>query len=584
MKKWSFTVGGQPRYARWDGVLDTDSVELTEQADALIAEGVIVECGEIGYLRKASFETRVRGWGTINRAVVLVADAGSIKFPFSYFNHSCIDDEDLEKAKFATRSEAGRYAANMRWKGNVKGDDDGGRDPVVEQEIGRVRAMVSQLGTLFQHDPLSTEIDASDWSKATGTLFVDVKGAGYVPTASVMAVETEIRALGKTVYESLAKSGVVDTSEEADKRELEAMRTKQRTLELAEVALKKVLSSPALAETAQEIEVLRREFTEASRAMRQASDEYDDNKVPFGNRQTPEQREASSRAYAERKAAQKLKATLKAKILLKQRKIDEVTSNTVFITADGKSVFISGAAKHAEKTYQETAIKNSLTGLDLAQAVTKLVSLYRGTGGLVHVSTSKTKGELKDKSSESADFLRKFSEDIATHMPKDWVDDVNAKYDTNLILVKTKGGGSWGQLEREISTSGTTQVNLHEFIHAAMYANPVRQAIEHAHLSKRTFGSASAPIDGSFQSKIVKGRQRTVQGVGYPTGEFIAQGAYIKDKFVDPYSGRMYNSGGTEVVTVGYDSFSRGGWRATATLGKLDMEQVYLTLGMLMAS
>lgn len=586
MKKWLFAVGGEPRYARWDGMLDTDSVELREQAGALIDAGVMVECAEVGYLRKASFETRVRGWGTINRAVVLVADAGSIKFPLSYFNHSCVEvDDDFEKAKFATRSEAARYAASIRWKGNVKGDDEGGgRDPVLEQAIGRVRAMVNQLGRLPKGSTSDDEVFAADWSKVVDTLFVHVTGSGFVPTAPVMAVETEIRALGKMVYDSLVGSGAVGAAEESDRRELEAMRTKQTTLDNASVALAKVMSSPALAGIDQELRVLRKEHREASKAMMQATKDMADNKVPWGNRQTPEQRDAYYKAFAERKVAQKLKAELKLKIDSRQKKIDEVVRNTVFRTAEGESVFLSGAAKHAEKTYQEAIVRNSVTGLDLAEEVTKLVSLYRGTGGQLQISAAKTKGELKGKPYEGADFVQKYVNDVATHMPKDWVDDVNASYGKSLLLIKTKGGGSWGQLDSEISTSGTTQVNLHEFIHAAMYANPVRQALEHAHLSKRTFGSASAPIDGSFQSKIVKGRQKTVGTIDYPTGESISQGDYVKDKWVDPYSGRIYTSGGTEVVTVGYDSFSRSGWRASATLGKLDMEQVYLTLGLLMAS
>jgi hypothetical protein len=495
-----------------------------------------------------------------------------------------VQDDDFEKAKFATRSEAARYAASIRWKGNVKGDDDGGRDPVLEQAIGRVRAMVNQLGRLPMGSAADDEVFAADWSKVVDTLFVHVTDKGFIPTAPVMAVETEIRALGKMVYESLTGSGAADSAEEADKRELEAMRTKQTTLELAEVALAKVMSSPALAGIDQELRVLRKEHREASKAMMQATKDMADNKVPWGNRQTPEQREAYYKAFAERKIQQKLKAELKLQMDSKQKKIDEVVRNTVFRTAEGESIFLSGAAKHAEKTFQEAIVRSSVTGVDLAEAVTKLVSQYRGTGGQLQIKAAKMKGDLMGKPSEGADFVQKYVGDIATHMPKEWVDDVNAKYGASLVLVKTKGGGSWAQLTREISTSGTTQVNLHEFIHAAMYASPVRQAIEHAHLSKRTFGSASAPIDGSFQSKIVKGRQKTVGTIDYPTGESISQGNYVKDKWVDPYSGRIYNSGGTEVVTVGYDSFSRSGWRASATLGKLDMEQVYLTLGLLMAS
>lgn len=46
-----------------------------------------------------------------------VADAGGI------LASDGVVRDLLEKASFASRSEAGRYAANMRWKGNAKGDD-----------------------------------------------------------------------------------------------------------------------------------------------------------------------------------------------------------------------------------------------------------------------------------------------------------------------------------------------------------------------------------------------------------------------------------------------------------------------------
>ena len=56
-------------------------------------------------------------WALTKQAV---ADAGGI------LASDGVVRDLLEKASFASRSEAGRYAANQRWKGHAKGDDDGG--------------------------------------------------------------------------------------------------------------------------------------------------------------------------------------------------------------------------------------------------------------------------------------------------------------------------------------------------------------------------------------------------------------------------------------------------------------------------
>lgn len=491
-----------------------------------------------------------------------------------------VQDDDFEKAKFATRSEAARYAASIRWKGNVKGDDGGGRDPVLEQEIGRVRGMVAQLGLLSKGSKSDDEIFAADWSKVVDTMFVHVTETNsWVPTAPVMAVETEIRALGKMVYETLTASDEFNTPEQIQAIAEKAKVERDEFLALAELELQKVLMRPVLAQTVEELAVLKEEHRVASKAMMQATKDYADNQGTRDNPPTNEMREAQIRAFGERRVQQKLKARLKQKIEFRQQKIDEVTRNTMVLAPSGESVYLDTAPKWAENRYQQAISSGNPSSAKFFEAVTSMVSLYRGTGGQLQVVPTSDKGTP----SERAVFLKKFVDDVAKHMPTEWVDEVNKASGGSIFVTRTSGGGSWSLLNQEIRTTGTTQVNLHEFIHSAAWASDTRQAIEHAHLSKRTYGFQGDDIDKPFAQKIVDGRQSQVGGIRYPKGESVDDGIYIKDKWVDPYSGRIYAAGGTEVITVGYDSLSREGWRASALDGKLDMEQVYFTLGLLMA-
>jgi hypothetical protein len=491
-----------------------------------------------------------------------------------------VQDDDFEKAKFATRSEAARYAASIRWKGNVKGDDNGGRDPVLEQEIGRVRAMVDQLSLIPKGSKADDEIFAADWGKAVDTLFVHVTETdSWVPTAPVMAVETEIRALGKMVYENLTKSDEFNTPEQIQAIAKKAKFERDEFLASAELELQKVLGRPVLAQTVDELAVLKEEHRVASKAMMQATKDYADNQGTRDNPPTDAMREAQMRAFGERRVQQKLKARLKMKIGIKQAKIDEVTRNTMVLAPTGESVYLNTATKWAETRYQDAISAGNPSSAKFFEAVTSMVSLYRGTGGQLKVVPTSD----KNAPSERAVFLKKFVDDVAKHMPKEWVDEVNNESGGSIFVTRTDGGGSWSLVNQEIRTSGTTQVNLHEFIHSAAWASSTRQAIEHAHLSKRTYGFKDDGIDEPFDQKIVNGRQSQVGGIRYPKGESVDDGIYIKDKWVDPYSGRIYDAGGTEVITVGYDSLSRQGWRAGALDGKLDMEQVYFTLGLLMA-
>lgn len=90
-------------------------------------------------------------WALTKQAV---ADAGGI------LASDGVVRDLLEKASFASRSEAGRYAARMRWKGNVKGDDEGG---------GREGKKQGQSFPPPGYVEAARRAAASRWGKGKGT-------------------------------------------------------------------------------------------------------------------------------------------------------------------------------------------------------------------------------------------------------------------------------------------------------------------------------------------------------------------------------------------------------------------------------
>lgn len=717
MKEWLFAIDGVMRYAKWDGVsLETDSAEVNGQIDILVAEGVIVECGEIGYPRTASLTSKVRGWGTINRAIIDMADADSISFPFSYFPDSCLPDEDLQKASFGgdrsaagryaaeqrwkghaneenapdtrqsgyttinlangkqvfvdehgtihranrygslkptilidygqitadekkyikggdsapervkrrfevidkyaktgvdvtkparkkvkggkqwldeiavksivsqvlkasfggDRSAAGRYAANMRWRGHVKEDGSDTREA-----IGRVRAMVAQLGLL--ETVRSAEIDPADWESSTGSLFVKFAvptGELLIPTAAVMTVETEVRALGKKLYEKIMSENKIITPEEVKKITDDATAERNATLDKLDGALIDLSeNSPEYQKAVDDLSTNEAEYSRVSRQMIAATKAYK-------QAQKDGNREAQTQAYKDRQTAKSEKAFLKRRIDRSAAVINGVMHSVYITTPSGRVIALAGVAKFADKQYQDQIAKTTPAGIGLIGAVQKLVEDNGGTGGELQVkydSTTKFRPNT-DPTAYQNKMVESFKNDVRTRMPRSWVDDVNNYTNGQLTIDTSNGGGSWSDINKKIMTSGESQTNLHEFIHAAMYANPVRTAIEHAHLVKRTTGSASDSIDAPIGKKIIKGRQAFIGKAEYK-GTATLQGKYIRDKFVDPYAGRIYDYGrGTEVVTTAHDMLGKEGWRAKALNGAIDLEQIYLLLGMLVAT
>lgn len=153
--RWFYSRGKKRFDALWDdGVLLSKDVALLSLVSEMTANGQIVSCGAVGPDLPASLETQVAAWGTITEAVSML-DTGGGKFAdCPVVPEAIMDSPDndeawlMEKASFGgDRSAAGRYAAEQRWKGHAK----------EENNIGELFVKLEKLTTDIAN--LNTEIN-----------------------------------------------------------------------------------------------------------------------------------------------------------------------------------------------------------------------------------------------------------------------------------------------------------------------------------------------------------------------------------------------------------------------------------------
>lgn len=119
--KWTFTVNKDPHEAEWrKGAMRCTMPEVIGTVDEIIFDGRRVPCGSASNLVKPTLENEAGGYAVITLAIKQFADYGSLQTPLSYatvITDVFDGDEELEKAQSfgGDRSEAGRYAAYIRW-------------------------------------------------------------------------------------------------------------------------------------------------------------------------------------------------------------------------------------------------------------------------------------------------------------------------------------------------------------------------------------------------------------------------------------------------------------------------------------
>lgn len=230
--KWTFTVLDQPHTAEWKvGAMRCSFPRVVEIVDELIAGKEIVMSGSAASLVTASLATEASGWATIHAAVMSVADFESVTPPVNMAGEidDVIYEEDaIDKARerqFSSRSEAGRYAAQIRW-GNRHGGGDAAEQALRAQEDAEIAQLQTaakeamdkmlQVQGAPDNDAFVKLLDRrdsdgidecktqEDYEQAVGpavrVTLVSGRSSAVVPSQDVAAAEVAKQALGERVY------------------------------------------------------------------------------------------------------------------------------------------------------------------------------------------------------------------------------------------------------------------------------------------------------------------------------------------------------------------------------------------------
>lgn len=124
--------------------------------------------------------------------------------------------EEAIKASFGgDRSAAGRYAANIRWKGHVKEQpaSGGGDDPVsvALRDAKDALTKVQKATTIYAASVLTPDQWASDRWSDYATVTVKVRGkARVIVSKTTLEAEAKVRALGAAVHDQAAKDLIAE--------------------------------------------------------------------------------------------------------------------------------------------------------------------------------------------------------------------------------------------------------------------------------------------------------------------------------------------------------------------------------------
>jgi hypothetical protein len=135
MIRFGYVQSGVQRFAEWTeelGLVCED--DLLDAVNLLIGANAPVRCSWVGYFMEASLDTAVQAWGTINAGLRWCSGIDLVRCtpPLIEYDEFSDPEEGLfEKAM--SRSEAGKIAADARWKNHVKAS-------VANSIIDRVKA------------------------------------------------------------------------------------------------------------------------------------------------------------------------------------------------------------------------------------------------------------------------------------------------------------------------------------------------------------------------------------------------------------------------------------------------------------
>jgi hypothetical protein len=506
--------------------------------------------------------------------------------PMAYINN-------MEKASFGgDRSEAGRYAANIRWQGNRKGDE-GGSPPEkpLKEQIEDVAAQLRGLSSFPE-----TNVAGKSYSESYGQYFFYRKkgliydAIVYVAGQPVMDAEKSVNALGVRVLTDAGARTVQSgfcTQQELDDAIAYQSRPSEKDLKegLAKSLLDRAMDKdpkvyPLVKDAVDEYERLKNEAKVAKGVLIKATKEY--------KRLTKEggYSEEARQAYQVRVEMQRANVTAKYELTKAQQVLDARLSDLSFdddtpLNSLRTEIQQAGSSSRSENHQRYLDIYR-----EVGQEVKKTIGQYRPMAEKypVTVDTSGAPRSAIDiiaglQGKDSTDGKQqKIIAEVASRFPQ----SVLGKIPSDVkVEVRSRSGGNWSESRQRIVTDMEDADTLtHETIHALTFFSRPMRLMEQAALSRRTWGK-SGDLTTPMKDKVKQGRQKVVgpTKAGLP----YSRGQYIPDDFSDPYQGRIYNDRYTETLTVATENLFGGGTKLRGT-GRADRDLMATALGALLTA
>jgi hypothetical protein len=450
----NFQVDETEHSAEW---LDTDKLftdyePLANMVEMIVDLGFEVPTSVTGSYAPASLETPLLAFGTVLRAAEDLPEITDITTdaPLPAWDEEEQEEVEegdamekrrtiarwlLEKGRFASRSEAGRYAANIRWQNNQKEEDD----PQKRTANLRKRAedLANRLRVIETQNPLyhfpERNVTANDLDEAGNPML----GAdGQPKTVTTVTYSEELMKLHDDVVSLGADIGA------------EVMRRAGGDVEASIAAQEEKLNAQLmeLQDKNDDLNVIRSLMMWGSNRWLEANGARVD--AVLAKYCTPE--EAAFLKDPENRSAFSFAGTAEAKEIRKQMlSILKKKFNA------NKDIIDTDLAVQFARLQQR---KNDLSVLSVVTDITREV-----LGEMVPI------GGVAPEVGNGGKLVNAFKSDVQSIFPDALVTRVN--YDNKfsdvgkLTVKSTKYGGSFSLLDRTVKTSGERSTNIHEFMH-----------------------------------------------------------------------------------------------------------------------
>ena len=472
---------------------------------------------------------------------------------------------NLIKASFGgDRSEAGRYAANIRWQGNRKGNEGGSPPPnSLKEQIDETAQSLAGLGKL----PIDNRVDnyESSYSLYTTVRLKNGKTESVLGPVA-MRVEAEVNALGKRVLGEagarVVKSGFC-TQQELDDAIAHQSRPPDDEIEDKSYTDRAVDGDPKVyplvKDLVDEYVRLKTEAKVARGILIKATKEY--NKIREAKGFGTETREAFQVRVEMQRNNRMAKRDMERALQVLEGGLSDLRWE------EGSPINILDNEKETKRFASWDNKERYLAiHIQVGQEVKKIIGEYRPMAEKYPVSVPTT--EKREK----------LVQEVASRFPQSLLGKIPSDI---TIQIKPIGGGSWSERTKTIKTDlDDPDTFTHETVHALTFYSRAMRLMENAALTRRTWGK-KGDLTTPIEEKIKQGRQRVVSPTA--AGLQYKRGKYIVDDFVDPYQGRIYTDSYTETLTVATENLFGGG-RNLRMSGRADRDLMATALGALLTA